>query len=185
MKTFSRIVCAGLLIVSVQVAADDLSPVVRQALRLVGTPYQYGAAGKAKDCSAFTQACFRQIGVRIPRTSREQFTYGQPVPLHLLRGGDLVFWKGRKGISHVGLYLGKGYVAHSTSLYGRVVVEPLEAVNRRNPCAGARRVLGEPSTSPPERGDSRTEGRKGMHSRRKTIWSRTRSFLKTILRTGR
>lgn len=172
-------------------AADyDIPPVVDQALRLVGVPYMYGGTGDVLDCSAFTQTVYCGIGVRIPRTSREQFGCGYPVSLRHGKPGDLLFYRGPKGvISHVALYLGNGYLAHATSRYGRTVVEPVAAVNRRHSYAGARRILSESeSLAPqprPEPKEFRSDPSGDPRSLRKAHRARARSFLTAILRMGK
>jgi cell wall-associated NlpC family hydrolase len=186
MRTLWGFMGGILLAGAVHANSPSLAPVVTEALLLVGTPYKYGGTGKTLDCSAFTQACYRGIGIQIPRTSREQFAYGKPVSLHQTRAGDLLFWRENRGsISHVGLYLGGGYVAHATSHYGRVVVEKVEAVHQRSRFAGTRRILEKPPVNRPERKATRLEIPKDRRPVRKAIWSRTRSYLNAVLRLGR
>lgn len=75
----------------------------------LGKPYVWGAEGPDQfDCSGFMMYVYRQIGIKLPRTSREQFLLGEPVDIPDLKKGDLVFWSGRRGsvgatIGHVGM----------------------------------------------------------------------------------
>lgn len=68
--------------------------------------YMYGST----DCSALTRKVYGSVGIRLPRTSRQQARVGKPVRISNLRAGDLVFFAtGRRGvISHVGIYTGNG-----------------------------------------------------------------------------
>ena len=87
--------------------------VVRFALAQLGKPYLWGATGTASfDCSGLTGWAFRQAGVNLPRTSRQQWFAGPHVGLADLAPGDLLFWAddvARPGsIHHVALYVGGG-----------------------------------------------------------------------------
>jgi peptidoglycan DL-endopeptidase CwlO len=73
----------------------------------LGQPYQYGGNGPERfDCSGLTSWAFKQIGVTLPRASRQQATVGTPVPFDQLQAGDLVFFY--QPVSHVGIYVGDG-----------------------------------------------------------------------------
>ena len=92
--------------------------VVRAALSQIGTRYKYGAQspGKALDCSALTQHAYRAAGVRIPRVSTDQRMAATPVQPAKAQPGDLVFFKFRRGLSHVGMMVDdKRFVHASTS----------------------------------------------------------------------
>lgn len=101
-------------------APDGESPPTRQAAAAIvaartvlGDPYVWGATGPdAFDCSGLTGWAYRQAGVDLPRTSREQWTVGRHVDLAELAPGDLLFWAADTGdpgsIHHVTLYLGGG-----------------------------------------------------------------------------
>ena len=59
--------------------------------------------------------CFKnELGINLPRTSKEQSNYGTKVSKSNLQPGDLVFFNtSGKGVSHVGLYIGDGNMIHS------------------------------------------------------------------------
>jgi len=111
-------------------SAGPMSPAARAAaaaIHQVGAPYQYGGAGPGGfDCSGLVYYSFRKAGVRVPRTSADQFHAARPVPLDDARPGDLVFFRLEKKVSHVGIYLGNRRFVHAPSHGGSVEVESLE-----------------------------------------------------------
>jgi cell wall-associated NlpC family hydrolase len=113
--------------------------VVQAALSEIGTSYQYGAQspGKALDCSALTQYAYDAAGVAIPRISVDQHKFATPVRLAKVQPGDLVFFKIRPGLSHVGLIVdGKRFVHASTSRH-RVALSSLDSDYWQQRCVGA------------------------------------------------
>ncbi|KHG66518.1 peptigoglycan-binding protein LysM [Thermus sp. 2.9] len=124
------------------------SPLLRAVLRYLGVPYKYGANSPlALDCSAFVAQVYAELGVALPRTSKEQ--YQALTPADALRPGDLVFFSfGGKEVDHVGIYLGRGVFAHASSYGSRVVIESLEAPFYQKAYRGARRVAQEATASP-------------------------------------
>lgn len=92
--------------------------VVMAAVSEIGTRYKYGAQspGNALDCSALTQYAYSVAGVEIPRISTDQRKSATPVQLASIQPGDLVFFKIRPGVHHVGLMVdNKRFVHASTS----------------------------------------------------------------------
>lgn len=85
-----------------------------------GTRYRYGGTTKKGiDCSAFTGTMYNQAyNITLPRTARDQFAQCDKIDRDALQEGDLVFFNTRGGVSHVGLYLGNGYFAHSSTRSG-------------------------------------------------------------------
>ncbi|CAG7626635.1 C40 family peptidase [Paenibacillus allorhizosphaerae] len=80
--------------------------------------YLHGAdAGRtdAFDCSSFTQYVFKQNGIELPRSSRQQSKVGKVVKKSELQPGDLVFSDtDRDGtINHVSIYMGNGKLLHT------------------------------------------------------------------------
>lgn len=129
--------------VSTRRVTQTTGKVTRSAYRYVGLRYRLGATGRGGiDCSGFTQAVMRDLGVQLPRTSRAQFNTGHHVAKSGLRPGDLVFFNTTgRGVSHAGLYLGNGLFANANSYRGRVVVENLNTSYWVRRYVGARRVL--------------------------------------------
>ncbi len=101
---------------------DERAPgMLRSALAYRGTPYRMGARGNgAFDCSGFTQFIFAKSGKSLPRTAEEQSRRGQKVDRDHLQAGDLVFFKNtyKRGVSHVGIYMGDGKFVHASSRGG-------------------------------------------------------------------
>jgi len=97
------------------------------AKSFLGTPYVWGATGPNKfDCSGFTQWVYRDVGINIPRVSRDQARVGEFISYNNLKAGDMVFFdthKKRTGrVSHVGIYLGSGNFIHASSAGKAVVI---------------------------------------------------------------
>lgn len=90
--------------------------IVRTGLTQKGRRYRRAGTSPATgfDCSGFTQWTFRQHGLSLPRTAREQYQEGVRVNRDELRAGDLVFYKiNRRGRWHVGIYMEDGVFVHS------------------------------------------------------------------------
>jgi cell wall-associated NlpC family hydrolase len=100
---------------------------VRAAYAELGKPYIYGATGPdAYDCSGLTQHVWAAAGVQLPRTSQEQANAGTPVPVGKIHPGDLVIYY--PDATHVGIYVGDGYVIHAPHPGGNVEMSPLTAM---------------------------------------------------------
>lgn len=102
---------------------SDREKILYEIVKYINTPYQYGGANKKGiDCSAFTQNVFiNSINYTLPRTASEQFNTGREVNSQSnLIFGDLVFFDTTKNSypGHVGIYLGDGLFAHSSSSRG-------------------------------------------------------------------
>lgn len=121
-------------------------PIINVARRYLGHRYRYGGTSPSRgfDCSGFVYFLLSRYGIRAPRTAADLFRMGTPVPKGQLRPGDLVFFRNtarRRGITHVGIYIGGGKFIHASSGAGRVVVTPLSDPYYSTRFAGARRLI--------------------------------------------
>jgi cell wall-associated NlpC family hydrolase len=82
----------------------------------VGSRYRWGGASPAGfDCTGFVMWVFAQFGVSLPHTEAGQLASGTAVETDDLRAGDVVVFANtyRRGLSHVGIYLGEGRFVHA------------------------------------------------------------------------
>ena len=92
-------------------AAPAASPAaavaVAEALRQLGKPYVFGAAGPDTfDCSGLMQWAWAKAGVSMPHYTVSQFHAFPRVSLNDLQPGDLIFFS--LSLGHVGMYIGNG-----------------------------------------------------------------------------
>lgn len=113
----------------------------RSALRFLGTPYVFGGTSAAGfDCSAFVQHVYAMEGISLPRTADAQYDVGRPA-VGGPRVGDLVFFETYTGgVSHVGIYVGKGKFVHASSSHG-VMVSKLSESYWKSRYLGAKRLI--------------------------------------------
>lgn len=125
--------------------------VVTRALSLVGTPYVWGGeSSRGADCSGLVFMLYEEIGIGLPRRSKELFRATRPVRITEVEPGDLVFFQNTNGrAGHVGVFVGRGYVVHASSSRGEVVVDTLEQVSATNGLNGIRRVVERHATQEP------------------------------------
>jgi cell wall-associated NlpC family hydrolase len=103
--------------------------VLPTAERYIGVKYRYGGTSPSSgfDCSGFVQYVFREHGVELPRTSREQATVGLRLSpdWRAVSAGDLVMFSEGGPISHVAIYAGRNRIIHSSSSGGGVRYDDL------------------------------------------------------------
>jgi cell wall-associated NlpC family hydrolase len=116
---------------------------VERALSWLGVRYRFGGQDEKKgfDCAGLVRRVFSTI-VDLPRTAAAQFRQGCIVRRDELQPGDLVFFENtyKRGISHVGIYIGKGEFVHAASSRRSVVVDRLDAPYFDRRFAGGRRI---------------------------------------------
>ena len=101
----------------------------------LGTPYLWGGTGPRYDCSGLMMKAYQSVGINIPRTSKQQSTFGKAVSRSNLQVGDLVFFG--SPVHHVGMYVGNNQYIHSPKTGDVVKISNLT----RKDYAGARRVV--------------------------------------------
>ncbi|TCO80005.1 C40 family peptidase [Marinisporobacter balticus] len=94
--------------------------VINFAKQQLGKRYVYGSNGpNTFDCSGFTSYVYKNIGIKLPRVSRDQAKAqnGVKVSKDDLRAGDLVFFNsnGSGQVSHAGIYIDNGQFIHASS----------------------------------------------------------------------
>lgn len=117
---------------------------VERALSWIGVRYRFGGQDENKgfDCAGLVRRAFASVR-DLPRTAASQFREGFLVSREELKPGDLVFFKNtyKRGISHVGIYVGDGRFVHAASSRRAVVVDKLDVEYYRSRFAGGRRVV--------------------------------------------
>jgi cell wall-associated NlpC family hydrolase len=127
--------------------ADLRQELVTLAMKLRDVRYVRGGRSPSTgfDCSGFVRYVFAHaIGLRLPANSARQFLAGIKVRRDDMQPGDLVFFhtRGKKRISHVGIYLDNGRFIHSPSAGKSVEVSSLDDAYWAKRFAGARRPEG-------------------------------------------
>jgi len=108
--------------------ADQVAALLAWAAQQVGDQYVFGANGpNAWDCSSFTQAAYRHIGLTLPRTAGAQRDWlaaggGTRIPPGQERPGDLIFWDS---------YLGPNAIGHVVIIKDPTTRTTFEAKNAR------------------------------------------------------
>ncbi len=97
--------------------ADQL---IDEAYAHLGTPYAYGGTTPSGfDCSGFTGYVYNKVlGMELPRSAAAQSELGEELSLDEAKRGDLIFWGGRGGVYHTGIYLGDGEYIHASASKG-------------------------------------------------------------------
>jgi cell wall-associated NlpC family hydrolase len=112
-------------------AEDVAAAAVNFAYSQLGHPYRWGATGEEGyyDCSGLMLRAYQAGGVTLPRTSRQQWYAGTPVPnVADLQPGDLVFFAYNLAdpgtIHHVGIYIGAGNMIDAPNRNAVVRITP-------------------------------------------------------------
>lgn len=117
--------------------------IVAAALQYVGYPYVYGTAGpETFDCSGFTSYIYKQFGVTLNRSSKDQVNNGVAVSKSNLQQGDLVFFS-TNGVypTHVGIYIGDGNIVHASTAKDGVKISSLDTSYYTTNYFAARRIV--------------------------------------------
>ena len=123
----------------------DKKELIDVAKTYLGSPYKYGGnTPQGIDCSGFVKNVYSEVGVKLPRTAREQFTTGTSTDRGELATGDLIFFgRGQKrDPSHVGIFLKDDKFIHSSARKGGGVrVDSLDDNFYRQTYKGARKLI--------------------------------------------
>ncbi|HEX5468379.1 MAG TPA: C40 family peptidase [Gaiellaceae bacterium] len=110
---------------------------VEIGLRYLGVPYVWaGASPSGFDCSGFVMYVYGKRGVRLPHSSSMLWEEGRAVARAQLRPGDVLFFA---GLSHVGIYLGRGRFVHAPHTGDVVKISSLSESGYGSSYDGARR----------------------------------------------
>lgn len=96
------------------------SKLISSAKSFMGIPYVWGGASPSGfDCSGFIYYVYKQAGKNITRTNVEGY-YSRSYEVSSPAVGDLVFFSNtyKKGVSHMGIYIGSGQFIHASSSAG-------------------------------------------------------------------
>jgi cell wall-associated NlpC family hydrolase len=121
----------ALLLAACGTAPERLPPgdaLANFALSLQGARYRYGGATRdGFDCSGLVFYAHQQLGLEVPRTSREQAKEAEKVKPRKLQRGDLVFFKiDSRKVNHVGIYVGDHRFVHAPGEGKPVTVSSLD-----------------------------------------------------------
>ena len=96
--------------------------VAEVALRMRGAPYVYGGSAPGGfDCSGLVYYAYKEVGLRVARTTREQLSAAKRIHTTAMRPGDLLFFRlSAEKVSHVGIYTGANRFVHAPSTGKRV-----------------------------------------------------------------
>lgn len=93
-----------------------------QQYEWAGTPYVLGGQSRGGiDCSGFVQKTFiDRFNINLPRTTKDQASYGKLVRKEDIQTGDLIFFKTGRGPNgyHVGIYVKEDKFLHASTKGG-------------------------------------------------------------------
>lgn len=119
------------------------SKVVEAGNKYLGVPYRWGGTDPATglDCSGFVQRVFKDLGIELPRVSRDQARQGTAVAsIAEAKPGDLVAFG--EPVDHIAIYVGDNKILHAPRTGEVVKVTDIH----RTPTA-IRRIVPEGSTA--------------------------------------
>ena len=143
-RVYAIVIGLCLLVATPGLASADTGPaptsqqaidnVIKRGLSQRGVPYVYGggnALGPSRgtdplvnivgfDASGLIQYAFAGVGLKLPRSSGEQYKVGRKILPAQARAGDLIFF-GPAGSQSVAMFLGNGQMLEAT--------EPVVAVS--------------------------------------------------------
>lgn len=127
---------------------EAANEVMITAMGLIGTPYRWGGDTQDEgfDCSGLIKTVFSEtLDMDLPRTSVDMSRMqGKKVARNDLKTGDLVFFstdRRRKGINHVGIYVGKNRFVHAPRTGKNVSISSLDSPYWTKTFREAKRVI--------------------------------------------
>lgn len=121
------------------IASKDIQNVSQ---KYKGIRYKYGGTTtKGFDCSGYVQFVYKQLGVKLDRSTSAMYSKGTSVSKANLKVGDLVFFKTTSAkVGHVGIYIGNNKFIHSSSSKGVIVTNINDKYYWGKRYVGAKRV---------------------------------------------
>jgi len=118
-------------------------------MKHLGDGYKYGSMGpKNFDCSGFSSYIYKQVGINLLRSSRDQYTEGTRIKNRKdLLPGDLVFFArpGTDNIHHVGIVVESnkktGHFTFIHASYTGVIISDSEEEYYKKRYYGATRMI--------------------------------------------
>lgn len=102
-------------VVQASTGSSQVDKLIAEAKAHIGTKYVWGGSAPGGfDCSGYIYYVFQKAGKNLPRTSAEGY-FNRSYYVDKPQPGDLIFFEGtyKKGISHLGIYLGNGQFIHA------------------------------------------------------------------------
>lgn len=142
-------------------AAQVADLIIDEAYKHIGTPYRYGARGpKAFDCSGFTSYVYRQFGINLSHSSKDQAHDGRAVEGTYadMQKGDIIIFgarANRKSVGHVGIFIemmpnGQDFTFIHAATHGGITVSHIKEEYYITRFLGARRILPDFDVEVPE-----------------------------------
>ena len=130
------ILCVTLLVITCASSKEtsyerySVESIIQNARSYIGTKYQYaGSSKKGMDCSGLTNTVFKSLNIALPRSSDAQSKSGRLIKRNDAMKGDLIFFKKKRSIFHVGIVskvsAGQIWMIHSSTSKGVVEQEVL------------------------------------------------------------
>ncbi|QBK26330.1 LysM peptidoglycan-binding domain-containing C40 family peptidase [Ureibacillus thermophilus] len=113
---------------------------VELAKKYIGVPYVFGGSSPSGfDCSGFIYYVYKNAGKSISRETAADY-YQKATKVTSPKVGDLVFFSNtyKKGISHVGIYIGDGQMINASS--SGVKIESIKTGYWKNRLSGYGRI---------------------------------------------